>query len=261
MFEKVEVPTPIDAVVEDKKAKKERLKREKENKKKDKEKAKKDKKRNNKKKGLSIAAFIIPLLFSLALIAGLYILIGNTTESTVDTINVMYASQSVPKNTYIPAEKYGEYFKVASTDISLIPETAITSPNILPEKGVYIENALVPNQMIYIDDLSENDPVMDKYVDAKYETSIAVNSFKAAMSGQIRKGDIINVYAQDPVTDELILLATNVYVENAYDANGNICSSDKDVAVSFNIWTTSEDIEGINLAITLGNIQLYLTEQ
>lgn len=224
-----------------------------------KEKKAKKSKTKKEKKGLSVAAFIVPLLFSVMLIAGLYILIGNTTESATVTMKVMYAAVPIEKNAYIPAEEYSNYFKVCETDINLIPKTAITDSKVLPEKGLYVQNAVVENQMMLADDLTETDPVMNKYTSYHYTTSIATSSFKSSVSGRVRRGDLVNVYAKNE-DDELVLFAQNVYVEKAFDANGKECSQDTDIAVSFNIWVTPEEVEFINTAIMCGDIQLYLAE-
>lgn len=250
MFEKNE-PTPIET---------ESIKKEKKPKK---EKVKKEKKKNAKKekKGLSVIAFIIPFFLSIALIAGLYILIGSKTESAVDTIPIMYASCDIEKNTYIKAEDYPKYFKVCETDVSLIPVTAIQDAAVLPEDGVYVRHAIVNNQMMLVSDLSDTDLVMGKYFDTVYKTSIACTTFKSSVSGRVRHGDIINVYAKEPETKELVLLAKDVFVESAYDANGAECTDPAQVAVSFNVWAANEEeVRGLNLAVTYGDIQIYVSE-
>lgn len=224
-----------------------------------KEKKAKKPKVKKEKKGLSVAAFVVPLLFSVMLIVGLYVLIGNTTESATVTMKVMYAAVPIEKNAYIPAEEYANYFKVCETDVNLVPKTAISDSNVLPEKGLYVQNAVVENQMMLADDLTATDPIMNKYTSYHYTTSIATSSFKSSLSGRIRRGDIVNVYAKNE-NDTLTLFAQNVYVEKAFDANGKECTQDTDIAVSFNVWVTPEEVEYVNTAIMCGDIQLYLAE-
>ena len=259
MFEKNE-PTPItEEVIDDKKKKKE--KKAKEPKPEKAKKDKKSKKEKKEKKGLSVISLIIPFVLSIGLIAGLYVMIGSKTESAVDTIPIMYASRNIEKNTYIKAEDYPNYFKVCETDVSLIPETAIQSAEILPEDGVYVRHAIVSNQMMLVSDLSDTDLVMGKYFENVYKTSIACTTFKSSVSGRVRHGDIINVFAKDPETKELVLLAKDVYVDSAYDANGAECTEPTQVAVSFNVWAASdEEVRGLNLAVTYGDIQIYVSE-
>lgn len=222
---------------------------------------KKEKKEKKEKKNLSIIAFVIPFILSICLIIGLYVLIGSKTERSVVTIPIMYAVTDLDKNTYIAAEDYQKYFKVCDTDASLIPKTAIQSASVLPEKGVYVQHAVVANQMMLVTDLSDTDLVMGKYTDDVFKTSIACTTFKSSVSGRVRHGDIINIFAKDPVTKELVLFAKNVYVESAYDANGKECTLKDDVAVSFNVWAANEEeVQGINYAVTCGDIQIYVAE-
>ena len=261
MFEKNEpvVEETVNVVTEES-TKKKKEKKVKEPKPK-KEKVKKTKVKKE-KKGLSFAAIVIPFLLSVALIIGLYVLIGNKTESSVELVPVMYASTNISKNTYIKAEDYGKYFKAENTNAALIPITAITTPGVLPKDGVYVRHDLVANQMALATDLSDTDLVMGRYTGDALKTSIATSSFKSSVSGRIRHGDIINVFAKDPLTNQLTLLAKDIYVEDSYDANGAKCVDDADVAVSFNVWAANEaDIEGLNLAVMYGDIQIYKVEQ
>ncbi len=210
---------------------------------------------------LSATAFIVPLVFSLLLIGALYILIGNKTESSIDTVNVMYMVQAVDKHSFIPAEDYKKFFKMEETNVTHIPGTAIPGFQVLPEEGIYVRTAMVPNQMVLTDNIAANDPVMNKYTNSVYKTSIACDTFKSSVSGRVRKGDIIDIYAVDPELEELVLFANNVYVEAAYDSNGKECTTDNDVATSFIIWASdAEEISMINLAVVYGKIQIYLTE-
>ena len=51
-----------------------------------------------------------------------------------------------------------------------------------------------------------DDSVMDKYTAETQVTSIKVNDFNNSVSGTIRHGDIVNVYAKDPSTNQLVLM-------------------------------------------------------
>ena len=228
-----------------------------------KEKAPKVKKPKAPKDHMSPLAVIIPFLCSIALVVALYIIIGTKTESSVATLPVMYASQDIAKNTYIKAEDYEKYFKICETDASLIPSKAISGYDVLPKDGVYVKQDQVLNQMTLVSALSDTDLVMDKYFgDTIQEFSIATSSFKNSDSGRIRHGDIVNIFAKDPDSGELVLHAKDIYVENAYDANGNLCSDDTGVAVSFNVWAADEmDIMGITQAIMHGDVQISLTRE
>ena len=72
------------------------------------------------------------------------------------------------------------------------------------------------------------------------------------------EGDIVDVYAVDPATEMLTLMAENVYVSEVYDNAGKKITEDDGVATSFTVWVTPEEVESINTAVVYGGIQMYL---
>ncbi len=62
-------------------------------------------------------------------------------------------------------------------------------------------------QMALKDDILTKDMVMDKYKAGYEVTSFAVESFDDYVNGFLRKGDIVDVYAKDPRTEMLTLMA------------------------------------------------------
>ena len=74
------------------------------------------------------------------------------------------------------------------------------------------------------------------------------------MNDSLRKGDIVDVYAVDPASEMLVLMAENVYVSEVYDNAGKKITDDEGVATSFTVW----EVESINTAVVYGGIQMYL---
>lgn len=70
--------------------------------------------------------------------------------------------------------------------------------------------------------------------------------------------DVVDIYAVDPATETLVLMAENVYVDEVYDNSGNRITDDEGVATSFTVWVTPEEVESINTAVVYGGIQMYL---
>lgn len=139
-----------------------------------------------------------------------------------------------------------------------IPANAYTSTADLPKEGFYIEDAMTKAQMVLKDNLSSKDQVMDKYK-AGYEiTSFATESFNNSVNGSLRKGDIVDVYAVDPASEMLVLMAENVYVSEVYDNSGKKITDEEGVATFFTVWVIPEEVNSINTAITYGGIQMYL---
>lgn len=129
----------------------------------------------------------------------------------------------------------------------------------LPQEGFYIESPMSEKQMLLADDVARKDAVMDKYVEGTTRTSIAVDAFDNSVSGTVRKGDIVDIYAVDPVTEVLTLMVNNVYVKEVYDNSGILVAEDG-VATDFTILVAPDEVEKVNAAITYGGIQLYLTK-
>ena len=157
----------------------------------------------------------------------------------------------------ISAADADKYFATISVELTAIPSTAYTSVSELPDK-FYIENVMAKNQMVMKDDISKSDPVMDKYKSGYEVTSFAAESFDYSVNGSLRHGDVVDVYAVDPATETLMLMAENVYVDEVYDNFGNKITDDEGVATSFTVWVTPEEVESINTAVVYGGIQIYL---
>lgn len=88
------------------------------------------------------------------------------------------------------------------------------------------------SQMVLKSDVAESDAILDKYKDGYEITAISADTFVGGVNGSVRKGDIVNIYALDPATEELVLMAENVYVSDAYDNSGNKITEDASVATS-----------------------------
>lgn len=67
----------------------------------------------------------------------------------------------------------------------------------------------------------------------------------------------MDVYAVDPATEVLTLYAENVYVSEVYDSSGKKITEDSEVATSFTVYVTPEEVESVNMAVVNGNVQLY----
>ena len=242
----------------DKKASKEdkSLKKEQKKLKKEEKKALKAEKKKNRKGG-GFLSFFLPFLFAGISVCVLYFVIGNKTESVILTTDVLYVTNDITKNTFISADEYDTYFKTCSVENDLIPSNAVLSKSVLPDTGIYVKSDLCAQEMLLSRDIATSDAVMERYVNA-YKTSIACGSLKNSIAGRVRKGDLVDIFAYDEYTESLQLIASNVYVEQAYDSNGNICSNDNDIATIFTIWTaTEEEMVNVNKALLSGNIQLY----
>lgn len=65
----------------------------------------------------------------------------------------------------------------------------------------------------------------------------------------------------DPATETLTLMAENVYVADVYDNSGNKVTLPEEIATSFTVYVTPEEVENINLAVVYGKVQMYLVTE
>lgn len=219
-----------------------------------------------KKKGGDIKAkfiavlkvIVFPTLFAGIVVCGLYLSMQNKLEAESLKGPVLVMKESVVANTFVKYEDADKYFTSVAVEKLAIPANAYTSTADLPKEGFYIEDAMTKAQMVLKDNLSSKDQVMDKYK-AGYEiTSFATESFNNSVNGSLRKGDIVDVYAVDPASEMLVLMAENVYVSEVYDNSEKKITDEEGVATFFTVWVTPEEVNSINTAITYGGIQMYL---
>lgn len=201
---------------------------------------------------------VIPALFAGIVVCGLYLSMQNKLEAQSLKGQVLVMKESVAANTYVKADEADKYFEVVSVEKIAIPATAYTTISDLPKEGFYVENAMTKMQMVLKDDILTKDMVMDKYKKGYEVTSFAAESFDDSVNGSLRKGDVVDVYAKDPATEMLTLMAENVYVSEVYDTAGKKITEDDEVATSITVWVTPEEVDSINTAVVYGGIQMYL---
>lgn len=204
---------------------------------------------------------VIPALFAGVVSVVIYMAMENKAEEAQLKTKVVVMKDSVAANTLIKGDEISSYFDEVSVDLSAVPKSAYHSVKDLPKDGLYVENAMGKSQMVLEDDIAKTDEVMGKYKNGYKVTSFAVESFDGGVNGRLRKGDIINIYALDPATELLTLMAENVYVADVYDSSGNKVSKPEEIATSFTVYVTDEEVKQINLAVVYGGVQMYLVAE
>lgn len=210
------------------------------------------------KKGMDVIRIVfVPLLITAALVAALYLAMDKITERDTLLKNVVVASKNLRVNAYITPDEVDEYFKVISVDGAAVSKDAYISMDDLKEKSFYTNIPIGNGQIVYSGNLKPTDARLDKYQSGYEVTSIAVSNFDKGVNGKVREGAIIDVYAVDPATDELVKYAEDVYVAAAFDSSGNELTTDEGVAQSFTIYVKEAEIEELNKAINYGEIHIY----
>jgi hypothetical protein len=205
-----------------------------------------------------LKTLVFPTIFAAIVVCVLYVAIQDRAAQEELKTTVVCMKADVAENTYVSVDEIDKYFTTTSVELAAVPVTAIKSLSGLSKDGFYIENAMFKSQMVLSDDLADKDEVMDKY-QKKYEvTSFAAESFEGGVNGSLRKGDIVDVYAIDPATKMLVLMAEDVYIQDVYDSSGNKITEVSEIATSFTVYVTQDEVEQINLAVCYGGIQMYL---
>lgn len=221
-----------------------------------------DKKAAVKKSGkervmLVVKTVAIPLVLAATLVVALYLAMQTKFEADSLKESVLVMKEQVSANTKVTKADADKYFSQVAVELTAIPSTAYKSLNDLPE-SFYIKDSMAKNQMVVKSNIATADPVMDKYRSGYEVTSFAAQSYDFSVNGSLRHGDIVDVYAVNPATETLQLMAENVYVDQVYDNSGNKINDDEGVATSFTVWVTPEEVEQINTAVVYGGIQMYL---
>ena len=214
---------------------------------------------SGKEKALSIVKTLaIPTIIAAIIVCVIYVVVDSKASADELKTEVLCMVKDVPANTIVTADNVKDYFAVVSVDMAAVPDNAYKQLSELPKDGFYIENAMSKSQMVFKDDIATVDAILDKYKDGYEITSFKAPDFTRGVNGCIRKGDIVDVYAVDPSTDLLILLAENVYVYEVYDSSGNKVTSKDEIATSFTVYVTEAEVVNLNLAVCYGGIQMYL---
>ena len=206
----------------------------------------------------AVKVLLIPALFAGVVCMLIYVAMEDKAAEANLKGKAVIMTEDVAANTYVSEGDIGKYFTEISVDLTAIPENAYSSLSDLPSGGFYIENTMKKAQMVFEDDLSIKDSVMDKYKNGYEVTSFATDSFDGGVNGSLRKGDIVDVYALDPATEMLTLMAEDVYVNEVYDSSGNIVTEPEGIATSFTVYVTPNEVESINQAVVFGGVQMYL---
>ena len=201
---------------------------------------------------------MIPAIVAAILVCVIYVAIDSKASAEELKTKVVCMKMDIPKNTYVTHDEVAKYFEEISVDMAAVPKSAYSSVNDLPKDGFYIENALSKSQMVLKDDIATEDAILDKYKNGYEITSFGAQTFTGGVNGSLRRGDIVDVYAVDPTTDMLVLMAENVYVYAVYDNTGNKVTSVDETATAFTVYVTPEEVEQINMAVCYGGIQMYL---
>lgn len=185
----------------------------------------------------------------LAIIAFVFVIFVETKMmSNYEKADAVVAIKDIPAYTQITKNNISEYFKVeqlpkdikmagAYTKIEDIKDVIIaydieTGEQITKKKLVSVENNIL---------IEYDDPVL---------LSIRCENLSNAVSGTLKKGDIVDIVAMNPMDEITEVIKEDVYIMGSYDTSGNevtINDPTSNTAVVFNILCERSEYESLLL--------------
>lgn len=215
------------------------------------------KKEKEKSSKITVSMIVVPLLIASILSALLYIVVSKASDTADLSAPVVVVKKDVEANGYIAKKDYDTYFEEVVVVKGAISDSCYTSMKDLPEKGMYVASALDEKEFLYKKDVVTSNKKMKNFSTECDITSIAADNFSSAVCGSLRAGDVVDIYAKELESDNLMLYASGVLIKAAYDSNGEIITEEEGSATSFSIYVSEEQKAQVNAAIASGGIQLY----
>ena len=203
---------------------------------------------NSKKEKKRILPGVIIVAFVAAL-ATFFILLQAEKNmlSEYEKEAVWCSSQQLPKGLEITQQNWQQYFVQTEIEKSKVPEKKVTDPQLLIGKLAGLE---IPRGTVLTDTMFEGD---EKYIASMQSPVIAgckADDLFQFVSGVLRKGDLVHIYAVNEDLGATYLLWENVLVYQVFDTAGNLIPSE-------DITTPAARV---NLLLEKGNAELFYNE-
>ena len=160
---------------------------------------------------------------------------------------VWCSSQQLPKGLEITQQNWQQYFVQTEIEKSKVPEKKVTDPQLLIGKLAGLE---ISRGTVLTDTMFEGD---EKYIASMQSPVIAgckADDLFQFVSGVLRKGDLVHIYAVSEDLGATYLLWENVLVYQVFDTAGNLIPPE-------DITTPAARV---NLLLEKGNAELFYNE-
>lgn len=203
---------------------------------------------NSKKEKKRILPGVIIVAFVAAL-ATFFILLQAEKNmlSEYEKEAVWCSSQQLPKGLEITQQNWQQYFVQTEIEKSKVPEKKVTDPQLLIGKRAGLE---ISRGTVLTDTMFEGD---EKYTASMQSPVIAgckADDLFQFVSGVLRKGDLVHIYAVNEDLGATYLLWENVLVYQVFDTAGNLIPPE-------DITTPAARV---NLLLEKGNAELFYNE-
>lgn len=198
-----------------------------------------------------VVLFLVALLLFI-----IFVLIESNMANRYERKPAVIATMEVPKNLQLTKKNIGKYFEIKNVDASLFTDNTVTRLGDM--EGLYVQEVVHAKEILSKKSLVDTADLTADLVNP-VKVSFSVSAIQNAAAGRIRTGEKINLYAYDDAMKNVNKIFDGLYVETAYDSEGNeISSSDSNsIAVTFTVLIQGQDEEYFYNSIT-GN-ELYIS--
>lgn len=169
---------------------------------------------------------IICFIISIVLFAALLVFQTSILKQESKT-KVYKAASELLEDTEITAENFPNLFYESYVVSSEVENGAIESPE--AAYGMFLERDMAQNEVLTSHKIGENLTNILEHMEKPVKLSFEASSVVNAVAGEIRKGDLVNIYCvysendlafglTDYVVEEI---GKNVYIQGAYDGSAN----------------------------------------
>ena len=212
------------------------------------------------KEGMKRKHRVFPGVIAVAFITAVitFFLLLNVEKSVLSGYEkgmVWVAAGDLQKSLEISNANMGDCFLQTQVDKNFIPESAITDISLLTECRTTF---MIPKGSILTASMFESS---EGYMDSMIKPVIAgckADDLFQAVSGILRKGDLINIYTVNGELGETYLLWSNVLVYQTFDNGGNRIAPEDTVtaAARINILIEEGDAEQFYNEINNGSLRM-----
>lgn len=199
--------------------------------------------------GCAFAAFLAATAIYLVLLH-----VEKTELSGYERKEVLVALQDVPEGQLITAQNRDAYFALEAIDARIVPEEAILSSEQL--ESVVAKTKIGKGSILTEGHLRQ----METITAGMREPVVA--GFRAddlcqVAGGVLRAGDRIHVFASEE-GEGTFLIWENVYVQQVFDAGGNVIESGDatTAAQRINVFLDKEDVEAFYTRLEQGSLKV-----
>lgn len=203
---------------------------------------------NNKKEkrkilpGITVASFVAALATFFILLQ-----VEKSALSEYEKEYIWCSTQQLPKGMELTTENWQSYFVQTEIEKSKVPEKKVEDPQSLIGMRTGLE---ISKGMVLTDTMFEGDENYTTVIQEPVIAGCKADDLFQFVSGVLRKGDLVHIYAVNDDLGVTYLLWENVLVYQVFDSAGNTIASED----------VSTPAARINLLMEKGYAELFYNE-